>query len=416
MCVDSRDINNRTPLHYAVQNGFPSIVQFLVEAGADVNAETLLYTDTPYLCLALENMHQEIVVCLIKCGANISHKGLKRTLLHTACRMGWLNAVQSLVDRKVNVNIRDWCGGTPLFTAIEYSQWVIFDFFVKAGANLKRSDFEKMTLLHQACQTGFIEVIQSLVDSGLDINAKTRDGETPLFIAAKFSHIDIFDFLLEAGADVDVKIPQKWYHLEDVEEWKVFQHASFKGWSDVVMSLIKHEIDINVKTVKGDTPLHLSLRNNNLEIVKHLLEAGADCNVSNDHGTAFECFIKNCRSVEVVKLFLESGAYIQTYYYEVLSKHVFFKEDILQDAKLCTQAILNEFNNLDLYEVYLVPMAVEYLPPMERMKMAHNRNAARCIEQSVKHEIDTHGYCNLTKVRPLVLSLMAARSFIDHFL
>ena len=57
--------------------------------------------------------------------------------------------------------------------------------------------------LRVACDKGYLEVAQALIDAGGDVNLPIRDGATPLFLAAEKNRMDVVQFLLRSNADVD---------------------------------------------------------------------------------------------------------------------------------------------------------------------------------------------------------------------
>lgn len=407
-----------TVLHYASLHGWFDVVQSIVERGPDVNAKNCS-GDTPII-LAIQNSYRNIFNLLVEAGADLKCcSGRRMTMLHFACQVGWMDIAQFLVERGFDVNAENSRGNTPLLLAAKYFHKDIYEMLFKSGAQLKCCNLKKWSMLHAACRAGWQDVVQSLVDAGFDINAKTRDHETPLFFAAKHSHMEIFDFLLEAGADVNIKTLIKSYYQrciegdssDEDEAWTLLQHACDKGWLEVVQCLTKKGININEKSFDGDTPLHTALKSDNLLIVTHLLNKGADANIEGeDCETALSLLISNEQAnAETIRLFIEHGSCVNYYDYKHLSEFSFFKENTLQDSELCTQAVINQFN-IELEDLYEEPFIVENLPPVERMKMKSNGNAAHCIEQSVRHEIETYGYCNIVKVRPIVLSLLSLRA------
>ena len=72
--------------------------------------------------------------------------------------------------------------------------------------NVNLVDFGGNTALHLASANGFIEVVKYLVDElHCDINAKNKSLSTPLSWAAFNGQKKVVEFLLEKGADFDVK-------------------------------------------------------------------------------------------------------------------------------------------------------------------------------------------------------------------
>ncbi|KAG8197559.1 hypothetical protein JTE90_007294 [Oedothorax gibbosus] len=188
---------------------------------------------------------------------------------------------------------------------------------------------------------------------------------------------------------------------------------------DIVRHLLETGADPNVKLSDGLTPLYLAVGRDDMEIADCLLKSGADCNEDIGYETPFERYVAREDDYEFddLDVFIENGAYITSETYSILMKNMmYFQKEILEDVVVCKQLILNKFNNLDLPKIYQVPFAVKYLPAIKGMKIAAKRYAAQCIEESVIRDIDTKGFCNITEIQPIVLSLLSAKAFIKYFI
>jgi ankyrin repeat protein len=128
-----------------------------------------------------------------------------------------------------------------------------------------------------------------------DVNARDSRGATPLMYAAAFGNAKQMKLLLESGADVNAQ--------------NAFQ-ATALIWAggDAVKSqmLIEHGAGVNVHTQQGRTPLMAAAkRNGNADLVRLLLEKGADVRTPGD-----TTLIQAAQSgdLEIMRLLIESGA------------------------------------------------------------------------------------------------------------
>ena len=64
--------------------------------------------------------------------------------------------------------------------------------------------------LLKAAKDGNIEDVKLLIANGADVNARNKDGETPLHHAASFGHKEIIELLIAKGADVNAKDNSTW--------------------------------------------------------------------------------------------------------------------------------------------------------------------------------------------------------------
>jgi ankyrin repeat protein len=155
------------PLHDAAKDGNRERAGQLIDQGADI-AEPDASGEPPLLIAALAG-HADIVALLLEKGADVGvrNKG-GLTALHAAAYGGHLDVVELLVSRGAVVN--------------------------------DDKNFYHMSPLHAAAEEGHADVVAFLVANKADIEAKERNGYTPLTQAGWRSHWDAAGLLLKAGA------------------------------------------------------------------------------------------------------------------------------------------------------------------------------------------------------------------------
>ncbi|MEH7320754.1 ankyrin repeat domain-containing protein [Priestia megaterium] len=94
------------------------------------------------------------------------------------------------------------------------------------------------TWLHIAAKKGQFEMVQSLINKGIDIDARggTFDASA-LNLAAGAGHLEIVKYLIEAGAELDVSLAKR----------NPLFGAIYGGHKDVVEFLVKKGIDISIR-------------------------------------------------------------------------------------------------------------------------------------------------------------------------
>lgn len=164
-------------------------------------------------------------------------------------------------------------GHTAVLMAAYYRANEIREFLLEKGAELN---------LYEAASVGnTARVKEWLNETPKLINSYSFDGYTPLGLAAYFGHEETAAFLLDAGADVNLK-------GKDGRLNNTPLHASIAGdHINIVKLLLKHNADINSQCMgesrEGFTPLHVAIHFNRLEMVKLLLEHGASPTIPNQN-------------------------------------------------------------------------------------------------------------------------------------
>lgn len=239
--VNALDDFSRTPLTAALQSDNWGVVPTLLEAGADVRADSMLLhhaADGPAWLVSM----------LIEAGAELEgrtemnpHSAGGRTPLHSAAENP--AAIQVLLAAGADPNARDRNGVVPLCLANEEGA----ELLLAAGADPKARDPDGYTPLH--CWSHLNRRLDALIAAGADVNARTQHGTTPLHRAAeRHEEPSAVEALLNAGAILEQRDRQ------------------------------------------GNTALHLAAASNpNPAVVRALLKAGAATDARNDDGCTPLC-------------------------------------------------------------------------------------------------------------------------------
>lgn len=163
------------------------------------------------------------------------------------------------------------------------------------GENVNARDAIGYTPLHYAAKSGHLDVVQFLVENGADVNAISLNEflETPLHMAVSSGRLDVVRFLVERGAHVD--------SLDGVLMTPL--HWAAGGCNlEVVRFLVEKGANVNARNMYGATPLHWAAANGCLDVVRFLLEVGADPSLRNGDGKTPLDLASERGHAEVVKL------------------------------------------------------------------------------------------------------------------
>ena len=133
-------------------------------------------------------------------------------------------------------------------------------------------------------------------------------------------------------------------NLQDDYGWGFLHYAVVRNNFDVVNALLKTEIDVNLKSIDGETPLFLAVQFERLEMVKKLLQNGADVNVVDSLGNHLLYMAKIKKNEELNKILnLEYWEeQIDIYKNEIIEKQMMYRFRQLEKDKAFQASISKE--------------------------------------------------------------------------
>jgi ankyrin repeat protein len=313
--VNRREADGSTPLQWAVYKGDVAEVKRLLRAGADLKLANN-YGVTP-MTLAAEVGNADMIAVLLEAGADADSPNPEgQTALLAVARTGNVKAAQLLLNEGAKVDAREkWGGQTALMWASARRHPAMMRLLISRGADInarstvrdyqrhvtaegrpKSLDSGGLTPLMYAVRENCMACVEVLLEQRADINLPDPDGVSPLLVAIMNANWDVARRLIAAGADVN--------------QWDIF------GETPLFTAL-------NLRTrLDGGRGTSIDPMNTTtgLDIVKLLLDRGANPNIqlffapanlsgnTNTRGATPLIRAANNGDVEVVKLLLEKGA------------------------------------------------------------------------------------------------------------
>ncbi|XP_050395266.2 desmoplakin [Patella vulgata] len=214
--IDARTHSDKTLLHFASEYCDIEAMSFLIEHDSDVRSiDTDGASPMFYSCKSDNDPVQKINL-LEAHGAIIESKPIfNKTLLHTACEFSTLTAVVFLIEQEgLDVNGQDSYGKSPLYYSCKSDKQPIekIDFLKSKGASLKCSTIDNYTLLHAACDYNTAEVVEHLIELGLDVESEDIYRYTPLHCCCRspIDPIDKIKKLADHGARFLIKFRREY--------------------------------------------------------------------------------------------------------------------------------------------------------------------------------------------------------------
>ena len=176
----------------------------------------------------------------------------KKTPLYYAALCGFANLVEQLMAKHPqHVNAIGGCYRTPAVAALAGRHFEVAQVLHRNKSSVEPKGISENTPLHSAAFYGDLEMVQVLLDYGVDVNAQNGNGDTPLDYASSNGHRNdagVARLLIAHGADPNTR---------NMGGFTPLHEASNCGRVEIVRLLIEHGANV-VKDYWGRTPMHVA--------------------------------------------------------------------------------------------------------------------------------------------------------------
>ena len=158
---------------------------------------------------------------------------------------------------------------------------------------------------------GNLELVEWLLERGVDVNAKDDEGKTVLYQVIEFDgdlcpdkqkirhKRKLVRLLVEHGANANIK-----------ENWRghsALHEVVRNNDEDIAKLLIEHGADVKSTDNNGVSILHDAALNGNLKMVRLLVERGADVNAKDDEGLTVLHYAAQSKSLKTIQWLVDQG-------------------------------------------------------------------------------------------------------------
>lgn len=211
---------------------------------------------------------------------------------------GNLNEVKELIAQGADINYRDSEGRFILFNGLAETRehYIVVNYILSQGIFINFDETDGRLLLYWASKHGYIDLVKEMVQNGAGINGVIRfKRKSPLHIAAQNGRLEVVEFLVENGAEVNqlclhgktplhyaaedgrtftvrylCSLPDCNVNIRDKDGWTPIYYAAEKGYFNVVKSLMENGADITTRDEFGKTPKDIAVDFNQKDILNYL--------------------------------------------------------------------------------------------------------------------------------------------------
>lgn len=261
-----RPSNYSTLLHFAAMNRVNESFNLILEdSNINVNAFIPRTKTTLLHVVSMEGTH-EMAKALLERGANVNAvDAFNFTPLHYACS-----------NVKINFSISSMSTESSLDSSALLKDPKVVQLLLEHGSALEIETIsQRETPLLLSCLSGYLEIFELLLQYGADFNATDRFGQNVLHKAVQSAYPGLIKIILDMGFDSN--------HKDSLGRSSIHEYYSSKGIPEVLDLLIKFGADINSRDYCENTPLHTACTKDfvNSVLYKYFLKRNPDINALN---------------------------------------------------------------------------------------------------------------------------------------
>lgn len=187
-------------------------------------------------------------------------------------------------EHEIDVNCNLKTNWTPIMYAVSCGSYDITKYLIQRGADIFYEDDSFSVIL---CASGCIDanvspfelinLIEMLIEHGVDVNSYDRYYQTPLMYACKSNNILLIDSLAKAGANLN---------SQDDNEWTALAHASSKGHLKCVHKLLQLGADPTIYTYDYKYPSDIAYSSGYHDVkklIKRYIRVKQNDNIKNNN-------------------------------------------------------------------------------------------------------------------------------------
>lgn len=282
----------------------------------------------------------------------IDKNGMQDQEIHKVAKSGdFLKLKELISNEKQLIHANGWFGMKPLHYAAQSMSINCVKYLIDNGAYVhSKCVVNESTPIFEASTP---EIVELLMQNGATLNVVSTKGRTPLDSALQTNNLGVTKILIKYGADVNFKNDQDFFRT--MTQWvlcEVVPNHETRGTEKIISTaeeilkvLLEAGANPNQQSVSGTTVLHTAITKKLTSIVKLLLEYKADPCIRDVSGSS--CFDytddeKILKLIEPLRLNLVEIVKVQDDFDELIKRLIATGKAKREEFVVCSEEQINQ--------------------------------------------------------------------------
>lgn len=186
-----------------------------------------------------------------------------------------------------------------LHLAIKFCGKNIIELLVNSGMDINLTNLEGYPILELLPFYNDRESIEYCIDHGAKL--LNNEGYLPLHWCATYNEVVILKKILSTNHNINIDMKDLTTNGE--RDRTALHWAAQEGNSEIAHILYENGADVNAKNFILQTPLHIAAGEGHIDFVKTLLDLGADADMEDNYGSRAKDIALSFDHLEIVSLF-----------------------------------------------------------------------------------------------------------------
>lgn len=319
--IDQQARDGNTPLMAAIRTEQHEVIKLLIESNAHCELENSEHLTAFTMSIAMNNLAAASLML---------EKGIECKAVQQALYAGVMQKdlhFITLLFANVGAIDKDFVSNALIGASVGGSL-VIADYLLRQGASVHYKTADNLTAFGAACYQGHYDIATLLLEHDADYNAINPGGNTPIMWAASIGHVEIVKLLLAQDAiniahknDSNKDVFDAAVYNGNVAILKLLlasytasnknlllNGAAYGGHIDIINFFLEDGVDVNAQDEQGYTPLILAAAKGYVAIVELLLKNQANIHHEDSTGNTALSHANSQGKTDIVAILLNNGA------------------------------------------------------------------------------------------------------------